>query len=57
MPKWNPFSKPTCKRWGCCDVNLPVARGIIDPKRGVEAVATDESRIKALARMYLERRT
>jgi len=33
------------------------ARGIVDPKRGVEAVATDESRIKALARMYLERRT
>jgi len=32
------------------------ARGIIDPKRGVEAVATDESRIKVLARMYLERR-
>lgn len=32
------------------------ARGIVDPKRGVEAVATDESRIKALARMYLERR-
>lgn len=31
------------------------ARGIIDPKRGVEAVATDESRIKALARMYLEK--
>jgi hypothetical protein len=32
------------------------ARGIIDPKRGVEAVASDESRIKALARMYLEKR-
>lgn len=32
------------------------ARGIVDPKRGVEAVATDESRIKALARMYLERK-
>lgn len=31
------------------------ARGIIDPKRGVEAVHTDESRIKVLARMYLER--
>jgi hypothetical protein len=31
------------------------ARGIVDPKREVEAVATDESRIKALARSYLER--
>ena len=31
------------------------AHGIIDPKRGVQAVSTDESRIKALARSYLER--
>lgn len=31
------------------------ARGIIDPKAGLEQVHTDESRIKALAKMYLER--
>jgi hypothetical protein len=31
------------------------AHGIIDPKRGVQQVHTDESRIKALARSYLER--
>lgn len=31
------------------------ARGIIDPKRGLEAVHSDESRIKALARAYLEK--
>lgn len=31
------------------------AHGIIDPKRGVVAAQTDESRIKALARSYLER--
>ena len=33
------------------------AHGIVDPKRGVTAVASDDSRIKALARMYLERNT
>ncbi len=32
------------------------AHGIIDPGRAVQAVQTDESRIKALARMYLEKR-
>lgn len=31
------------------------AHGIIDPKRGVVAVQTDESRIKQLAQMYLDR--
>jgi hypothetical protein len=31
------------------------ARGIIDPKAGLEQVHSDESRIKALAKMYLER--
>jgi hypothetical protein len=31
------------------------ARGIIDPKGGLEQVHTDESRIKALAQMYLEK--
>jgi hypothetical protein len=31
------------------------AHGIIDPKRGVQSVASDDSRIKALAKMYLER--
>jgi superfamily II DNA or RNA helicase len=31
------------------------ARGIIDPKAGLEQVHTDESRIKALAKMYLEK--
>lgn len=31
------------------------AFGIVDPKRGVQAVTSDESRIKALAKMYLER--
>lgn len=31
------------------------AHGIIDPTRGVAAVQSDESRIKALAKMYLER--
>jgi len=31
------------------------AYGIIDPGRGVQAVSSDESRIKALAKMYLER--
>lgn len=30
------------------------AHGIIDPGRGVQSVASDESRIKALAKMYLE---
>jgi hypothetical protein len=33
------------------------ARGIVDPLKGVETVHTDESRIQALARMYLEKRT
>jgi hypothetical protein len=31
------------------------AHGIIDPKRGVVEVQTDESRIKVLAQMYLDR--
>lgn len=31
------------------------ARGIIDPKAGLEQVHTDQSRIKALAKMYLEK--
>lgn len=31
------------------------ARGIIDPKAGLEQVHSDESRIKALAKMYLEK--
>lgn len=31
------------------------AFGIIDPKRGVQSVTSDDSRIKALAKMYLER--
>jgi hypothetical protein len=31
------------------------AQGIIDPKRGVQAVHSDESRIKALAQAYLDR--
>jgi hypothetical protein len=31
------------------------AHGIIDPGRGVQAVATDESRLKMLAQMFLER--
>jgi superfamily II DNA or RNA helicase len=31
------------------------AHGIVDPKRGVIAAQTDESRMKALARAYLER--
>ncbi|WP_316234642.1 SNF2-related protein [Bradyrhizobium sp. SZCCHNR1020] len=31
------------------------AHGIIDPGRGVQRVDSDDSRIKALARMYLER--
>jgi hypothetical protein len=32
------------------------AKGIIDPGRGVQSVFTDESRIKALAKMYLDRK-
>jgi hypothetical protein len=31
------------------------AQGIIDPKRGIEQVHSDESRIKQLAQMYLEK--
>lgn len=31
------------------------ASGIIDPKRGVQSVVSDDSRIKALARAYLEK--
>jgi SNF2-related domain len=31
------------------------AAGIIDPKRGVQSVSSDDSRIKALARAYLEK--
>jgi hypothetical protein len=31
------------------------ARGIIDPKAGIEQVHSDESRIKTLAKMYLEK--
>lgn len=32
------------------------AHGIINPGKGVQAVSSDESRIKALAKMYLEKR-
>lgn len=35
---------------------LSQARGIIDPLAGAETVFSDESRIKALAKMYLEKR-
>ena len=31
------------------------ARGIIDPTKGVEHIYSDESRVKMLARQYLER--
>jgi SNF2 family DNA or RNA helicase len=38
-----------------CGLKASQQRGIVDPERGVEEVHSDESRIKALAQLYLDK--